>query len=704
MFNLSPAQQALVDQPFSQRIWLEGPPGTGKTTAAVARLRAALENGIPGDSILVLAPLRTLAQPYTTAVRDPALPSGSPVTIVTLGGLAQRNIDLFWPYVAESAGFSHPELPPTFLTLETAQYYLAHVIQPLLEENFFDSIRLDTNRLYSQVLDNLNKAALVGFEVNTIAERLKSASLGKPAELHLYEQAQECALRFRQYCLENNLLDFSLQMEIFQKLLWPHPAVRAHLSAQYRHLFYENVEEDAPVVHDIVSSWLGEFESALLVYDRGGGYRAFLGADPLSAEQLNPACDQEIFFNDSWVVSPAVEALRATLEASVRQQDFSASPLIPEALEFNFSRFMPQSADWIAEQIRALVQEQDVPPEEIVVLAPFLSDGLRFALSQRLQAAGIPVRSHRPSRSLRAENATQCLLTLAVLAHPAWGLTPRELEVRSALQQAVEGLDLPRAHLLYSITFRKNAWNGPGFTSFEKIQPEMQERITFEVGRRFEHLRGWLMNYLGGPPVELDVFISRLFGEVLSQPGFGFHNSFDNAAVTARLIESIRKFRLAAGAALQDSGRSVGQEYVEMVAQGLIAAQYTQEWQDDSAGAVLLAPAFTFLMMNRPVRFQFWVDVGSRGWFERLYQPLTHPLVLSRRWTPGKVWTDADEEINNRQTLARLTNGLLLRCRERIALSVNAINEQGSEQRGPLLFAFQRIFRRQAEAEGGGRV
>ena len=40
-------------------------------------------------------------------------------------------------------------------------------------------------------------------------------------------------------------------------------------------------------------------------------------------------------------------------------------------------------------------------------------------------------------------------------------------------------------------------------------------------------------------------------------------------------------------------------------------------------------------MMNRPVTVQFWLDVGSSGWYERLDQPLTHPQVLSRemaRW------------------------------------------------------------------------
>ena len=72
-----------------------------------------------------------------------------------------------------------------------------------------------------------------------------------------------------------------------------------------------------------------------------------------------------------------------------------------------------------------------------------------------------------------------------------------------------------------------------------------------------------------------------------------------------------------------------------MVQDGVVAAQYVRSWQRQPKDAVLLAPAYTFLMSNRPVAHQFWLDVGGTGWWERLSQPLTHPYVLSRRWAAG---------------------------------------------------------------------
>ena len=49
-------------------------------------------------------------------------------------------------------------------------------------------------------------------------------------------------------------------------------------------------------------------------------------------------------------------------------------------------------------------------------------------------------------------------------------------------------------------------------------------------------LRVWLDEYRQGEKVELDVFLSRLFGEVLSQPGFRLHEDFDAVAVVAKLM------------------------------------------------------------------------------------------------------------------------------------------------------------------------
>ena len=114
-----------------------------------------------------------------------------------------------------------------------------------------------------------------------------------------------------------------------------------------------------------------------------------------------------------------------------------------------------------------------------------------------------------------------------------------------------------------------------------------------------------------------------------------------------------------------------------------------------------MAPAFTFLMRNRFVDYQFWLDLGSQSWWERLDQPLTHPYVLTRHYPKAQMWTDTDEIEAQEALLYRLVIGLIRRCRQGIYLGIADLGEQGYEQRGPLLYLFQQILGRQGVDSDG---
>jgi hypothetical protein len=236
------------------------------------------------------------------------------------------------------------------------------------------------------------------------------------------------------------------------------------------------------------------------------------------------------------------------------------------------------------------------------------------------------------------------------------------------------------------------------FSPFDKIKPEMQERITYVLGEKYTNLRNWFNEYRESTPLPFDFFLRKLFGEVLSQPEYGFHSNLDAVRIASSLIESIKKFRYAMEPSyvkMDNPAFNLGREYIAMLEDGVIAAQYLESWRSENKESVLVAPAHTFLMMNRPVAIQFWLDPGSSGWVQRLLQPLTHPYVLSRHWEAGRLWMDADEVNAETESLVRLTGGLLSRCREKLFLALADLSETGFEQRGTLLRAFQKIIQQE---------
>jgi hypothetical protein len=264
----------------------------------------------------------------------------------------------------------------------------------------------------------------------------------------------------------------------------------------------------------------------------------------------------------------------------------------------------------------------------------------------------------------------------------------------------IEDIDLIRANLLTKVLYRSKD-GVPTFEPFEQVQGEMQRRITFKFGQQYEGMRTWLEAYKSGLTLELDHFFRRIFGELLSQPGYHFWGDYGAGGVANNLIESVQKFRWVLEHESFSQPRSTGELYLAMVRDGVLASHYLRDWEQQPQDAVLLAPAYTFLMSNRAVDYQIWLEIGSPAWWERLYQPLTHPYVLSRNWIRGNLWSDDEEYAARQDTLNVLTQGLVHRCRKGIYLGLSDLGEDGLDQRGPLLRALQAVF---LANSGSGRI
>lgn len=683
-------QETAADFIGNSHLFLSGPASSGKTTSGLLRLQQILNANLEeaGSTTLVLVPQRSLAEPYQNFLRNFNLPSNKQVSIQTMSGIVRRMVNLFWPIIASRQVFRHPFEPPRFLTLETAQYFMAQIVDPLIDRGHFATITLTRNRLFSQLVDNLNKSAIVGFPHTNLAQRLKSAWTGDQSQLTVYDDVQLAVNAFREFCLEHNLLDFSLQVELFREILWPNDTFQKYFQTQYQHLIYDNAEEDPPYVHDVVSSWRKNLQSSLIIMDEGGGLRSFLGADPVSASELAAQSAACLHVESNFVSPPAIQAVIKYIQASQTQKLPYSTVTEAFITPTRQPRFFPELLHSVSQEIAGLILD-GTPASEIVVLSPFLSDPLVFELSRRLSKAGIPTQTLRPSLALKSNPTIQTLLTLAALAHPEWKQPPDIYQTQSALTTAIPKLDPLRARLiLESASVNKLVTSLP---SIEAHPKQIFERIPYQVLRQLEHLRLWLS--MADPNEPLDYFISRLFSELLTQPGNGFEGNQEAGEHTARLIQSYQKFKQPLTANQTADASFIGAEYYKALSEGLLSALYLADEEVVGETGVLISPVITFLMQNRSVKHQFWLNLGSKGWYERLEQPLTHPYVLNRQWQPGHKWTADDELALGHQNLDRILLGLLHRCRGQVHLCTSEYGESGAEERGHLLTWAQNLFR-----------
>lgn len=654
----------------------------------IERLKFLLQSRIPGHEILLLFPQRNLSLDYLEALDVLDFPGSSKPVFATFGGLARRGIDLFWPALKEHFTSFTGIDSPVFLTLESSLYFMSKIVEPLIaEKGFFASLTIQRNRLYSQILDNLNKAAVHGFPHTEISDRLLSSWIGDTTQSLVYEHAQLAANSFREYCYQNNLLDFSLQIEIFTKSLRSMPLIFDYYQSQFRNLIYDNSEEDIPVCHDFVESLLPSLDSALIIFDEDAGYRSFLGASPANAASLSALCDTQERLSESFTLNDSLAFFSASLKSAI---DNSSKPLkdsrdYADSISIKYQPSHHQMVKSVTGEISSLIQS-GVSPGEIVILSPFLSDSLRFMFTTELEKIGISWRTHRPSRALRDEPVTHTLLTLAAFAHPQWKIQPSAHDLTFALLQSIDGLDLTRAYILARQSI-KHQNNPIRLSDFEALPSQFKDRITFYFGSRYQELVSWLVEYASQPQMPLDHFFIHLFGEILSQSGFSFHEEISKATTANQIIRSVQKFRQSAGDVQNFSHDQCGKEYYQMVKSGVLANQYLQSWAQPPTDSVYLSPAYTFLLSNHPVDYQFWLDVGSSGWYERIFQPLTNPHILHRNWQIGKPWRDIEEQQLNIENLTCLATGLIRRCRKGIFFCLTENDEHGYEQKGLLIQA-----------------
>lgn len=673
--TLFPQQQALAEAPTAggNTVFLCGPAGAGKSTALLARLVQLLHQGVPAYSILVLLPDRPAVERLRLALQGIPLGPYGELSVHTYYSLAQRMVALFWPLVARPSGFEHPERPPVFLPYDLAQYLLGEVIRPFLDRGYFEGLHLHPQRLLSQLLDNLNKAALNGYPLHEVAMRLSSAWSGPPERVILYQQAQECCERFREECLRRGLLDLSLTVEVFSKLL-DHPTFWRYFQERYRHLLADNLEESVPVAHDFMMRLLPGLETALLVCDEGGGYRTLLGADPDGAQALRHLCRTHL----RWDRPPWPAAALAAAVAYRLGQGETWPPQAGEAvLGIVARRYRGEMIAAVAERLAHMVHEEQVPAEEIAVLTPYLDGVLRFTLAQECSARRVPLSVLRRYRRPIEEPAVRALLTFATLLHPEWDFPPPPFDVAEALGQALE-LDPARAALLVDWAYDPAAAR---FRDPEALPSRARTRLGPALLERYRAFRERWDALGSAASLPWEQLLARLLGALL--PGAARDPAV--ALACGQLLESARRFRYLYPALA--GGDDAGRAHLELLRSGVVTAQYAVP-QGPGAG-VLLAPVHSYLVAGRPVRRQFWLDVGSIDWWEPPQQPLTNPYVLARRWPAGALWSDAADYYTRQVQLARVVQGLCERCTEGVVIAWSEWSTAGQPQEGPLLRALE---------------
>lgn len=702
---LTESQLAVIELPLTEHLFLTGAPGTGKTTVGLERCARMIDAMPPGKQTLVITPIRSAKERYL-AVHGV---SGRKARVTTYNSFIQHSLNLFWPLIAAEAGFPAEANAPLFLTIETAQILMQSILEPMLQAGRFDGLQLHPSRLYNQIKMTMNKMAMAGFPYQEYATRMKSSWTGDGNLLPFFDLVQSVGIKFKALCRRDNLLDYAMQLETFATYLMPHPAYRRWLQENFAFLVCDNVEEDVPLAHDFFACMRECVASSLLIMDSLGGFRNFMGGDPLSADELRRGATGVVEFDRSFVSSVDVSSFSETIEdPTVALSSLKGNPR--DAYRFTLTHFYPKMIKDAARDIAHLVYEEGLSPSDIVVIAPLASDVFYTMFERELRIQGLQPNTMRTSKPFVAKFETQAILTLLTLLHPSWNAPLRLLEVAEMLRCFIPSIDPIRAQLFAARFVKQQIPSAPVVNAadqsgsgragdfngqwmllrLDEVDESKRNGFAPEFLRAYEVLQEWVgeNRESAAPP---DRLLSDFFHQILTQDGFSTTagRSGTLPGGFAKAIASLSKYRLAMD--WVPAGLLTWNAYIKAISDGMVSAYYAEDDEPLDEDTLEISLASGFVARDRSAKVQVWINAGSPLWWERYMGVLTNDVVLSRAWKMGDLWGLQDVYRFNNEEMVRLVRSLLARCRSKVYVYASELNESGLDQKSNLMYLFAEL-------------
>lgn len=655
-----------------------GPVGSGKTAALINKYLELVEEGIRSDRILVLTRSTLDVSRWRRELKAPAL---GKLNVHTYFGFVQEQLTSYWPMVEDRLPGRLRFSLPVFMTVEASHYLMMQLVEEKLDQGGFRDVRSTSDAISIQLIDNLNLAAVSKIPLEKAFVRLRLlGAVGGAEKQAAFRDAIELMKRFRENCLQNRSIDYSLMVELYNDILFSDERYLARLHDSYHYLIVDDIDETVPVAQDLIVDFLKKAKGVFLAYNPRGGHTDFFGAYPEGVEKnILPLCRVEELKNEN--CEGDMEDFAGSLEGILRGKRVdvkSLSSLKGQIVEDLRGAMLEE----VANRITKLV-ESGTKPGEIAVISPFVDKVLEFDLGRRLAERGIELEGISRSRRLLDQPFAQAMVTLAALCNRHWQIPLNYSALVQCMGILLE-LDPVRAGLLAERILRND-------NDLPDIDEEgLRDRLGYRNAEKYQELYEWVKERKGQEDADLRLLFQQIFAELLAP----LSPEEEDLLAVRQVLDSATKVHKALERYHGDAEEK-DFCFVDLVQKGTLAADMLYRPQV-SQEKVVLTTALNFILNPNiaAVDYQFWVDIGSRYWLRGIAKELTNPWVLSRRWRKGLVWDDELDQKIRVEKLARQIRGLLCKCKKGIYIAHSQLSSQGFEQDGILLEVFEELMER----------
>ncbi|MEA5468008.1 recombinase family protein [Spirulina sp. 06S082] len=685
-------------------LWIVGTTRSGKTTRLVQEFKQWLQEKhsplLPKEKLQPITPAilifaandnnrRTLADRLAGEV------AGSyPLVAKTPLGFIADEVTLFWPLLFQRLNLKAQF--PLRLRPETEQELATQLWRSALDRENLQTVGTTEYKFIRQTLDLLQLAGASGIPCEDIPELLK-LGYTEPEWEKLPQTSElrgKLLLQWRQWCLERGLLSYGIIYELYWRYLLDDPIYQKHLRRRFQAIFADDTDDYPAIAKDLFTFFLDEGIFAAFTYNPNGKSRLGLNADPNYLSQLSDRCDtiEELKQPSGLSEELADIAIQLAIEPVILP---SLPPSVSLLQAISRAALLRQTAEFIIDTI----QQKQIEPREIAIIAPGLDAIARYTLIEILTQRGIEIEPLNEQRPLISSPLVRALLTLLPLVYDGLGrLLDREAvgEMLVILSRRWEDkeedrdgrfiadIDPVRAGILADRCYYLHI-DHPHLKPGETYP--RWDRLGHRAMTAYEGIRHWIEAAKARQQTPR-ALLDRAMKDFLWN---GSNLTYPQLAALRELMETARHFwetdrRLRQNEPQGRSQTDTIAQFIQLLRRGTITANArpARPWGAIEPNAITLATIFQYRSLHRSHRWHFWLDVGSNLWqLGGSTNLFASPLFL-KDWS-GFPWMPEDNIEMDKERLERVLRDLLARVDEKLYLCHSDLAVNGTEQTGPLL-------------------
>ena len=676
-------------------LWLTGTSRTGKTTRLVTEFRNWVRKQLLKSStvpqnlasaILVFAAnnqnRRELSDRLVLSVDGTY-----PVVCKTPVGFITDEVMLFFPLIFEELNLKAQF--PLRLRPETEQELATQLWRK--QSDWLDLCEFDNEyRLVRQTLDLMQLAGASGIPTEDISLILhQGLTVVDGDRSYLWQRMGELLLLWRSWCLDRGLLTYGIIYELYWRYLMPSPQYRQHLNHRYQAIFADDVDDYPAIARDLFEVILEHQTFGVFAFNPDGKIRLGLNADPDYLLGLADRCQQEqlTFVTHNLAVEFADTAVELTTEEAYL---VDAPDTIRSVQTISRAEMLRQTAEIIARS----VQQQQINPSEIAIVAPGLDEIARYSLIEMLASQGISVVPLNEQRPLISSPLVRSLLTLLCLVYSDLGRLVERDGIAEMLtvfsqqdRQSTPQIDPVRAGLIADYCYHVDP-EQPYLSAVETFP--RWDRLGHQATNAYQKIVAWIEASKVRQQQQSFLTPTILLSDAIAH---FFNNAFltsDRLAVLRELMETAQHFwevdrRLRQNEPSFQTQAATIAQFIQLLRRGTITAnprpirQFTPQTE-----AITLSTVFQYRSLRSSHRWQFWLDASSPLWSQGGAATLFAAPLFLKQWT-GRTWMPEDEQAMDKERLERILRDVLARASAKIFLCHSDLGVNGTEQAGALL-------------------